>query len=420
MFEQPTVFILGAGASWHYGYPTGEELVKMVIAAAKKLKEFCELSKNKCDKKHIPQYISEIYKDNWDKAALDCQRLIDALEAVHPLVIDYFLSQNKDLQPIGKLMIAWVILECEAVFLYSKHNENRIELLKNSPDKEEQKRVAKGLVDAKKYNDNWYRFILHQLLNGLQSSEDLLSKSKKNNVTFISFNYDVSLETQLRNGLEKVQLLNETDINKAHVEEFFKNNLIIHVYGSIRDFQKNKDMASLTPDAVQKRLEVFTSIETTTKTDYGFPIKIPKEPILYKNLLDEVYEASQNIETIGVEKQENPIVNANAEKAQKLIEKAQVVYILGYGFDELNNNLLGLKENLSKNGLSINHQRNIMFTNFENSERINKRAGILFANKPNLFANGNVAFKQTVTTNFQYERSIKNVYEAFADDFDAI
>jgi hypothetical protein len=31
MFRVPTVFILGAGASWHYGYPTGEDLVKMVI-----------------------------------------------------------------------------------------------------------------------------------------------------------------------------------------------------------------------------------------------------------------------------------------------------------------------------------------------------------------------------------------------------
>jgi hypothetical protein len=34
MFHVPTVFILGAGASWHYGYPTGEDLVKMVIERA--------------------------------------------------------------------------------------------------------------------------------------------------------------------------------------------------------------------------------------------------------------------------------------------------------------------------------------------------------------------------------------------------
>jgi hypothetical protein len=42
MFDKPTVFILGAGASWHYGYPTGEELVKMVIKTAGRLGDFCQ------------------------------------------------------------------------------------------------------------------------------------------------------------------------------------------------------------------------------------------------------------------------------------------------------------------------------------------------------------------------------------------
>jgi hypothetical protein len=28
MFTEPTVLILGAGASWHYGYPTGEEMLE--------------------------------------------------------------------------------------------------------------------------------------------------------------------------------------------------------------------------------------------------------------------------------------------------------------------------------------------------------------------------------------------------------
>jgi hypothetical protein len=35
MFRNKTVFLLGAGASWHYGYPTGEELVRKVIERAK-------------------------------------------------------------------------------------------------------------------------------------------------------------------------------------------------------------------------------------------------------------------------------------------------------------------------------------------------------------------------------------------------
>ena len=39
MFKRKTVFILGAGASWHYGYPTGEDLVRKVIGAANRLAE---------------------------------------------------------------------------------------------------------------------------------------------------------------------------------------------------------------------------------------------------------------------------------------------------------------------------------------------------------------------------------------------
>jgi hypothetical protein len=35
MFDAKTVFIIGAGASWHYGYPTGEQLVSQVIQKAK-------------------------------------------------------------------------------------------------------------------------------------------------------------------------------------------------------------------------------------------------------------------------------------------------------------------------------------------------------------------------------------------------
>ena len=32
--EKATAFILGAGASWHYGFPTGEALVKEIKTKA--------------------------------------------------------------------------------------------------------------------------------------------------------------------------------------------------------------------------------------------------------------------------------------------------------------------------------------------------------------------------------------------------
>ena len=44
MFTNKTVFILGAGASWHYGYPTGEELVKQVIKRYELAEKFFDSS----------------------------------------------------------------------------------------------------------------------------------------------------------------------------------------------------------------------------------------------------------------------------------------------------------------------------------------------------------------------------------------
>src|SRR5262249_28899766 len=44
MFTEPTVFILGAGASWHYGYPTGEELVKKATEKAEALSTYLKNS----------------------------------------------------------------------------------------------------------------------------------------------------------------------------------------------------------------------------------------------------------------------------------------------------------------------------------------------------------------------------------------
>jgi hypothetical protein len=58
MFTRKTVFILGAGASWHYGYPTGEELVRMVIQRAEMAKTFFSHSLAKTNVQ-LPNYIKK-------------------------------------------------------------------------------------------------------------------------------------------------------------------------------------------------------------------------------------------------------------------------------------------------------------------------------------------------------------------------
>jgi hypothetical protein len=43
MFKRKTVFILGAGASWHYGFPTGDGLVKTIAQACSQVSNFFAL-----------------------------------------------------------------------------------------------------------------------------------------------------------------------------------------------------------------------------------------------------------------------------------------------------------------------------------------------------------------------------------------
>lgn len=53
MFTKPTVFILGAGASCHYGYPTGNDLVRQVGQRARKFAQNIDNFYNKATSEYI-------------------------------------------------------------------------------------------------------------------------------------------------------------------------------------------------------------------------------------------------------------------------------------------------------------------------------------------------------------------------------
>jgi hypothetical protein len=109
MFKNSTVFILGAGASWHYGYPTGEELVKKVLEKVRYASLYFDYSATS-DNEQLPQYIIDrkndtrlSRKDQWRETWTNCEEFRAALEQVNPLVIDYFLGWNPRFQGVGKL-----------------------------------------------------------------------------------------------------------------------------------------------------------------------------------------------------------------------------------------------------------------------------------------------------------------------------
>jgi hypothetical protein len=109
MFTNRTVFILGAGASWHYGYPTGEELVKKVMKRCELAEKFFDSSLQSVNQhrlaylkdKGFGESIKPVLDKEWRFASDECKQLREKLKQVDPLVIDYFLGQNPQLQSIG-------------------------------------------------------------------------------------------------------------------------------------------------------------------------------------------------------------------------------------------------------------------------------------------------------------------------------
>jgi hypothetical protein len=393
MFKNPTVFILGAGASWHYGYPTGEELVKKIIEKARYASLYFDYS-IKTSNAHVPQYIKDrrkvgLVEDQWREACTECEQFREALEQVNPLVIDYFLGWNPRFQGIGTLLIAWVILECEQIRLQRRGNVNRLRMLEDSPFPSERV-IATDRFDIRKFKDDWCRFLIHNLAIECKTSSDLL----RNDVRFITFNYDVSLEAELLRGLRHIELFQKSDI-----DEFFAQDRIMHVYGKVRQVPPT-DPPHLNWDE-QSRDPIPT--EPSMQSKYASDRQA---------FFDVIYAASRGLRVI------DPFDKATDENvikaAQNVLARAHRVYILGYGFDENNSKRLGLQQTLRYD----QNNKSVFFTSFRDINRVNKAASRVFFGNARHFISGNPAVEDS--SNYYYEKSVRDVYEALELDFESL
>jgi hypothetical protein len=417
MILEPTVFILGAGASWHYGYPTGEKLVDSVISMAERLKSYCDQAIQVGGARlDSPQYVTNERSkfrttdpsSGWRKVRDDCGLIIDRLKAVRPLVIDHFLEWNHSLRDIGRLLIAGVILECEARWLQYKVNQNRSEF---SSLHDHEVPALEGKPDP------FIRFIVHKLMFGCKTSSDLL----KNTVKFIVFNYDTTLEFHLARAFSSLDLITHDD-----GDSFLRGDRIVHVYGTVRQ----KDTWTV-DEANRQHTQGSFEIDHSVSDTLGETIPFQNEntPIvvgLRNRLLDQFYEASKHIRTIDPhDKEEN---DEALNSARRHIEEGVVFYILGYGFEPTNSRRIGLDLILRSRGTGKPKQ--VMFTNFQDNNVINKRASNLFVGEHDTFSRFSVdgqPFALTSVNNvtsrtrqYYVEKSVRTAYEALAMDFDAL
>jgi hypothetical protein len=191
MVTEDTVFILGAGASVPYGYPSGAEL--RLDICKRFVKRIISLGQ-------IHHYPEPEVKEVIQKARPFC----DAFFKSSTPSIDLFLARNTKFSEIGKMAILSSIFEAE----------------KNSKFRED--------MDDKYKSQDWYSLLFRKM------TEDFISPNSyrdfcENKVTFVTFNYDRSLEHFLFESLSNAfgSAPKDEIINQLRLINVF------HVYGVI-------------------------------------------------------------------------------------------------------------------------------------------------------------------------------------------
>ena len=188
MINKRTVFILGAGASQPFGYPTGCELKKLIITEYNTNTKigsdrYGELNKLGIKSTHIDDFISAF--SNSGKAT-----------------IDSFLEGRPEFLELGKLVIAQMLIP------YENHDS------------------LFGLNDG-----NWYGLIYNIL-------SDDIARFEYNKLAFITFNYDRSLDYYLFNSLK-----HSFDLNDDACVYAMSSIPLIHVHGKLGNLPWQGDNA---------------------------------------------------------------------------------------------------------------------------------------------------------------------------------
>lgn len=289
-----TVLVLGAGASLAYGLPLGKGLVEKI----------CELLPSN-NQQHMSGTTTTLYNEliNNPKFIASWQTLHQTepyhaliefrqrLKESNPKSIDAFLSRdfggaNEAFQLIGKLSIAYVISANEAIF---KSLE-----IENSPN-----------------TDHWYRYLWQECLNnGCRSFDDI--KAKK--LRIVSFNYDRSFEYFLGRRLAATYF--------APPGTLFGEDLV-------------ESWAKPGFEAVETDFEIthpYGTLGLLTKIPYGGQ----------KNHHIHGMSMASNIQVIDEDRKDN----TSFDKACNWLASARRVVFLGFSFDPLNMDRLGLAKGL--------------------------------------------------------------------------
>ena len=289
MFEQGTVFIVGAGGSYELDLPLGETLMDQISG-------LLETELNRFRDPVVQKIMISIaqgrVKDNWGdsltRLSISAKRLVDALPFA--MSIDNLLDAHRhdeDIVLIGKIGISRAILEAE------RNSNLRYFISPSAPG---------GLPDritnaSSRFKNSWYPALMRLLNAGLPLAD--LGRMFEN-VSFITFNYDRCLEHFLINGIIRYY-----GVDLATAVETMRNLRIVHIYGAVGSL----------PWMGRPNPTHFGDVETP-------------------NLL----AIAQEIQTF-TESANSGLV----QQAHDMIKGARTLVFMGFGFLPQNVNLLGVE-----------------------------------------------------------------------------
>jgi hypothetical protein len=174
MINIPTTFILGAGASVDYLYPSGVGLMERVVRQLKtpggpEWKALLDLGHRKA---HLSKFADDLYLSGRSS-------------------VDAFLEHRRDYIEVGKDAMAYILVQFEE------------------------------LVTLFRIQDNWYQYLFENMNAPFE-------RFSENRLSIITFNYDRSFETYFFNALQKSYKKNDSE-----VADVLRRIPIVHVYGKL-------------------------------------------------------------------------------------------------------------------------------------------------------------------------------------------
>ncbi|OUS04243.1 hypothetical protein A9Q96_14925 [Rhodobacterales bacterium 52_120_T64] len=301
------VFVLGAGASYEYGLPTGADLIEEITTLCGELDKISRTGSQREDSfrgvliralnmKTSDQQFKDLRNDDLNKLAGLSRSLWLAKS------IDNYINDQEDatIAYLGKFAITACILRAERTGRkFLKEGESRHTLASLFP----KTRDKPHRLDFGSIRDTWLIDFFRELRGQVQRSK---LGQRLASVSIINFNYDRCIEQFLFNAFKEYDNLSDRD-----AAELVNSINIIHPYGTVGrlPWQNASD-------------------------DTGQPVKIDYG---YIDGGEAITIAAEGIQTF-TQSQDSKII----EHVQSLVNNSSCIAFLGFGFHKQNMKLLGI------------------------------------------------------------------------------